>query len=151
MSSDTMTVWGFWITVLGTILGVGSFLLTIYIGVNTNKIRNNFMKKHLQEKYNKSKKTILLDLHTSYLFLIDDMFVDDTKITESIISLGIYNTILTKTTKIKLKKLNKKVAKSSKTDSKDKKRQIQYLLYEVIKRLENELDEHTEYLKEVTK
>ncbi|WP_241475246.1 hypothetical protein [Priestia flexa] len=151
MSNDTMTVWGFWITVLGTGLGLISFFITIYIGINTSKIKKNFMKKHLQEKYKKSKKSIVLSLHTSYELLKDEALIDDVKIQESIISLQIYNEILTVTTIKKLKKLDKKISHLSKTEDIKKQKEIRNLLFEVIKRLESELDEHTEYLKEVTK
>ncbi|MCT4570501.1 hypothetical protein N3930_21875 [Bacillus thuringiensis] len=105
------------------------------------------MDKHLEEKYRKSKRSIIIQLHTSYRLLKEDERLDVHAIEESIISLSIYEDILTRTTKSKLKKIDKKI--NSKTS--DEKDEIRRLLYEVIKRLENELDEHTRFIEEVSK
>lgn len=147
MSADTMTTWGFWITVFGTVISVISFFLTIWISNNTAKIKKKFMDKHLEEKYRKSKRSIIIQLHTSYRLLKEDERLDVHAIEESIISLSVYEDILTRTTKSKLKKIDKKIN----SKALDKKDEIRRLLYEVIKRLENELDEHTRFVEEVSK
>lgn len=151
MSIDTMTVWGFWITVAGTFLGFISLILALYISVNTSKIKDNFMKKYLQERYRKTKKSIMLQLLTTYKLLREDNILDEAGINECIISLIIYNDILSIITKRKIKNLQKKINDDSKNSTHLGKKEIRNLMFEIIQRLENELDEHGEYLKEVTK
>lgn len=151
MSDTSMTIWGFWITVAGTILGGVSLVLTIYVSTTASKIKKNFIKKHLQEKYRKSKKTILLQLHTSYSLLKEDNFLDKNSIYESIILLRIYENVLSKTTNKKLKNLEKLIKSHKEWNAISQNVEIRNVLYELITRLESELDEHTAYLEEVTK
>lgn len=151
MTSETMTVWGFWITVAGTVLGLISLVLALYIGVNTSKIKGNLMKKHLEKKYRKTKRSIMVQLITSYNLLKEDNILDNSNIDECIISLSIYDEILSRITKSKLKTLSKKLNDDTLNNTFKGKNEIRKLLYELIKRLENELDEQDEYLKEVTK
>lgn len=150
MDNETMTVWSFWLTTTGTIFGFASLLLAIYISNNTKKIRKNFSKKHLQEKYRKTKTSILLQFKTSYELLREFNRLDDRNIKEGIISLSIYEDILTLTTRRKLKKLRKKINNPNKNTVSGID-EISEILYEIIQRLENELDEHVEQIKEITK
>lgn len=151
MSDEIIATWGFWLTAAGTIFGLASLLLAFYISVNTKKIRNNFTKKHLQKKYLKSKRSLLLEMQTSYSLLVEYEKLDSVKINESIISLIVYSDILTHATKRRLKILRKKVNNNTINDTIAGKNKISQLLYEIIKGLESELDEHTEFLKETTR
>lgn len=151
MSDQTMTVWGFWITVAGTAFGLFSLLLAFYISNNTRKIKKNLMKKHLQDKYRKSKKTIMLQLATSYSLLKENNYLDVVNIDECIISLQIYDDILSSATKKKIKKLTKEIGKEPQKETTRSLRDIRVLMYEIYQQLQNDLDEHTEYLKEITK
>ncbi|MDZ4468095.1 hypothetical protein [Bacillus cereus] len=149
MTEKEMAEWGFWITVTGTLLGIISLLFTIYISNNTRKIRNGFMKKHLQSKYLKSKRTLILQLTTSYELLMETDKIDEKKINETIISLMIYSDILSSLTKKKVKELKKLI--ENENDNKDRKKQISALLYEIKERLDNELDEISQHLQEAIK
>ncbi|HDR8072013.1 TPA: hypothetical protein QCY71_005047 [Bacillus cereus] len=151
MSNDTMTFLGFWITILGTVVGLVSLWITVIISKNTSKIRDDFMKKHLQEKYKIFKGTIVLKLDTSYALLKESDILDEIEIKESIISLNTYDDILSKETKKKLKTLKKMINNTKTRDSETGKSEIRNLLYEIITRLKNELDEHTELIKETIK
>lgn len=151
MDNQMMTVWGFWITIAGTVFGFASLVIAIYISVNTNSIRKNLTNKHLKEKYRKTKSSILLQLNTSYSLIKEFDRLDAVSIKEGIISLSIYVDILTPNTKKKLKLLRKKIDNNTTNDTKIGINNISEILFEVIQRLENELDEHTELVKEVTK
>jgi len=151
MSNETMTVWGFWITIAGTSLSFLSLLVAIFISVNTKKIQKNLTRNHLKEKYRKSKRAIMVQLYTSYELLKDFERMDNSSIHESIISLTIYEDILTRTTKSKLSRLKKKIDNDITNSTVSGKKEVSKLLYEVIKRLENELDEQFQHFKEAIK
>lgn len=151
ISADTMTVVGFWFTVVGTLFGAVSLLLSAHLIRTTSKIQKNLKRQHLQSKYKVSKQSIMLQLSTSYSLLIEDKIVDQVKLDESIISLKIYESILTRSTKKKLQSLSKLLSEPKISDDNYDQRDLRNLLFEVIKNLENELDEHSELVKEVTK
>jgi hypothetical protein len=151
MSNNTMTLWGFWLSVIGTIVGIISLWISIQVGLTTYKVRYTLKKLHLQDKYKKSKKTIMLQLRTSYSLMVDENYIDEPKITESIISLLNFNEILTKTTKRHIKKMQKDITNSKKVSTDKGKRELRDLLWTIITRLETEFDEKNEYLKGVIK
>ncbi|MDW0111523.1 hypothetical protein [Sporosarcina aquimarina] len=150
MNNEIMTLWGFWISIAGTLFGFISLLIGIYISNNTIKIRKNFTKNHLRIRYKKTKGSILLQINTSYGLLKEFNRLDVQNIKEGIISLSLYDDILTMTTKRKLKKLRKKINNPNSV-TKQNRDHISELLFEIIVRLENELDEYNDHIKETTK
>ncbi|TGB05189.1 hypothetical protein [Halobacillus salinus] len=150
MTTDINT-WGLIISIIGTFVTILSFVFTLIIAKNARLIRRNLTKKHKQAKYKKSKKTIILQMTTSYQLLKDDGFLDGKELDESIIALTSYKDLLGRKTKRKLKSLKKLIDGYQHPAPTDVKKKVRKLLYELIHRLENEFDENIEYSKEITK
>ncbi|WP_041966415.1 hypothetical protein [Mesobacillus selenatarsenatis] len=151
------SVAGFYLTLLGTIFGIASLIFAIYISKTANKIKQNLMKGHIQEKYKKTKSSILKSLSISYKMVKEERVIDIWSIQETIISLSLYNEALSKDTKVKIKKLKKTLKRSSSKsflsfiDFTNYDEEIGFLIYELVQKLESDFDEKENYLEVMTK
>ncbi len=158
-SEDFYSVMGFYLTLFGTLMGIASLIFAIYISKTAKKIKQKLMQQHIQEKYRKTKKTLLTDLNISYKFIKEDGLIDVWKIRETIISINLYNNILSKDTKKKVRKLNKNVHKYNQNEKwwkifrkcqDDYQKDIGIQVYDLLNKLESDFDEHEIFLEVIT-
>lgn len=152
------TVIGFYLTVFSTIIGVISLIYAFFISKTANKIKESMMQEHIQKKYKKTKDSILKSLSITYGLAKENDYIDIWVINESLISLRLYDTILSKDTKKKIKKLKKAINKKQSNNplfnifqSHNENAKIGFLIYDLIKKLETDFDERNNYLEVITK
>jgi len=154
---DIYSVVGFVLTVIGTVLGAISLIYAVYISKTAQKIKQRLMQEHIQDKYKKTKKTLLNDLRISYSMAKDEGIIDKWRINETIISLTLYNNILSEDTQKKIKKLKNALKKSSKKKKlfnsgkfNNTEEKIGLLVYELVQKLESDFDEQENVLEGIT-
>lgn len=143
-SDHTYTVYGFWVSVVATLISVVSLILTIFISNSTRKIRHRLILDNRKQKFKKTKGTILLNLTTAYNLARQDNRIDYTLINETLISISYYQKVL----KFRTRCIVKKLTKALKSNSIDK---IANLLYGLQMHINDELDEIEEYVKAVVR
>lgn len=112
MEIDAITIWGFFISVLGTILSLASLILAFIIRNNTKRISEKLFKKHLKDDYKKSKSTIIQQLDVIYNLYTSDKTVDRLLIKETLISLNLYEDLYSKKTKKLIANIEKEIKKN---------------------------------------
>lgn len=119
MSDEIYQVWGFWITVGGTVLGFLSFLFAIMISSTTKKIREGLIDDVYKTNFKKTKSSIVKSLDTSIALINLDNKIDFNLIKQTLYDIEMYNKFFTKSTRKIIKKIFKTV-KLMNTESMEK-------------------------------
>ncbi|MET3658366.1 hypothetical protein [Sporosarcina psychrophila] len=155
---DRYDLIGLSVTILGTVIGIVSFIFTIYISKTATKIKKNLLTLHIQKEYKRSKESILKELAISYELVKDGGYIDSWKINEILINLNVYGKILSRKTlrtTRRLQKYNNSVGIGFKilkfTGEGNREKEIGLLLYKLISELQNDFNEKENLLEVILK
>lgn len=112
METETLTFWGFIVSIIGTLVSLGSLTLAFIIRNNTKRIGDKIFQKHLRNDYKKDKVTIIQQLDVIYELYDRDKTVDSLLIKKTLISIRLYEDLYSRKTIKLIKNIEKKIKKS---------------------------------------
>lgn len=146
------TIWGFWITILGTTLSLISLFLTISVKFETKNIKGAIRKDLMKQEIKKAKGSIIKDIITCMELIKEDDTIDYVLIKTTLNSINLYEAALSKKSKKIIQKIEKRlrlfnIKPGEKLGKFFFKKDFIVYLDQLYKRIESEIDQKEEYIR----